>query len=122
MSEIKSFQDLKIWQEAHQLTLRIYKISDKFPKDEIYSLTSQVRKSASSVSANIAEGMGRNTTKELMQFCYNARGSIHETISHLILAKDLCYLAKLEFDELEKRYQGLNIGINNFINSLKKTL
>ena len=78
--EIKSFQDLNIWKESHQLVLEIYKITENFPKEESYALTSQLRRASASIPTNIAEGMGRNTTKELLSFLYNSRGSLSEVI------------------------------------------
>jgi len=117
---IKSFQDLNIWKEAHRLTLEIYKVTQNFPKQESYGLISQLRRAASSIPSNIAEGMGKNTTKELLSFCYNARGSLSETIYHLILSKDLKYIKDEEFENLNKRYNGLAIGINVFISKLRK--
>ena len=120
--QIKSFQDLNIWKEAHQLTLEIYKLTNKFPSGEIYGLISQMRRAAVSVAANIVEGMGRNTTKELLSFSYNARGSLSEVIYYLILSKDLGYLKEENFDKLYQRYNGLAKGINIFISKLKEKL
>jgi four helix bundle protein len=120
MSEIKSFQDLNIWKEAHFLTLEVYKITKKFPADENYGLISQLRRASASIAANIAEGMGRNTTKELLNFTYTARGSLSEVIYHLILSRDLGYIDKGDFDNLYKRYNGLGMGINSFISKLKR--
>jgi len=122
MSEIKSFQDLNIWKESHKLTLEIYGITSNYLKEEIYGLVSQMRRSASSIPSNIAEGMGRNTTKELIFFTYNARGSLLEIISHLILSKDLNYIKEDKFKELYDRYSGLAKGINTFILKFKKPL
>ena len=120
MSEIKSFQDLKIWQEAHALTLEIYKITQNYPREEVYGLSSQIRRAAHSIPSNIAEGMGRNSTKELLYFTYNARGSLQEMIYHLILSKDLKYINEEKFKELYKRYNGLGAGMNAFLAKLKK--
>ena len=120
--QVKSFQDLNIWKEAHQLTMEIYKITRKFPKAETFGLTSQIQRAAVSVPANIAEGMGRNTTKELLSFTYNARGSLSEVLYHLILSKDLGYLDGATFESLYKRYNGLSAGINAFIAKLRNRL
>jgi four helix bundle protein len=117
--QVKSFQDLNIWKEAHNLTLEVYQITESFPKTEVFGLVSQIRRAAASVPANIAEGMGRNTTKELLSFLYNSRGSLSEVIYHLILSKDLNYLEKERFDELYSRYNGLGKGINVFISKLR---
>lgn len=120
MSKIKSFQDLNIWEEAHSLVLEIYKITKDFPKEEIYGLTPQLKRAVISIVSNIAEGMGRNTTKELLNFLYNARGSLFEVIYYLILTKDLGYINKEEFENLYKRYDGLGKGINILISKLRK--
>lgn len=119
MPKYKTFQEVPVWEESHQATLLIYKITAKFPKSELYGLTSQIRRSASSIPANIAEGFYRNTTKELVKFLYNARGSCGETIYHLILARDLDYLERKEFDNLCEIYNDLARQLNNWINSLK---
>lgn len=120
MEKIKSFQDLNIWKEAHRLVLEIYEITKNFPKEEIYSLTSQLKRAAVSIPSNIAEGMGRNTTKELLSFLYNARGSLFETIYLLTLVKDLNYINEEIYKNLEARYNGLGKGLNTFISKLKK--
>jgi four helix bundle protein len=119
---IKSFEDLKIWQEAHRLTLEVYKLTGKFPSEERYSLISQVRRSASSVGANIVEGFSRNTTKEFIQFLYNARGSLEETIYHFLLARDLCYLKEDKYLNIRNDYNRLARSINALINSLKNKI
>ena len=120
--EIKSFQDLNIWKEAHQLVLEVYRITRDFPKEENYCLISQIRRASISIPANIAEGMGRNTTKELLSFLYNARGSLSEVVYHLLLAKDLKYIKENVYKELEERYNGLGKGINVFISKLRKKI
>ena len=119
MEEIKSYRDLLVWQKGITLVKLVYKITNQFPPKEIYSLASQMQRAAVSVPANIAEGMGRNTTKELLSFTFNARGSVSEMIYHLILSKDLGYLDWSTFDSLYKRYNGLAMGINAFIAKLK---
>lgn len=122
MNEIKSFQDLNIWKESHKLALDIYSLTNKFPKGEMFALTSQIRRAATSIPANIAEGMGRNTTKELLSFTYNARGSLSEVIYHLILSKDLGYINDIEFSKLYNQYNGLGMGINSFVSKLKNKI
>lgn len=118
MNSIKSFRDLNIWKEAHRLVLEIYKITNNFPKEEIYGLTPQLRRASVSIPSNIAEGMGRNTTKELLSFLYNARGSLSEVLYQLLLAKDLKYIEESVYKSIEERYNGLGMGINTFIKSL----
>lgn len=119
--KIKNFRDLEIWQEAHSLALEVYRITRDFPKEEIYGLTSQIRRAASSVAACIVEGYSRNTTKEFMKFLYDARASAAETEYHLLLSKDLNYFSVKIYEKLSSRYQVLGRRINALINSLDKT-
>lgn len=86
---MKDFHDLKVWQKAHQLTLAVYQVTVGFPRDELYGLTSQLRRSAASIPANLAEGCGRNGDAELARFCSIAMGSASELEYHLLLARDL---------------------------------
>lgn len=87
----KKFQDLTVWQEAHKLVLSIYKYSGEFPRKEQYGLTSQLRRSAISVPANIAEGFKKKGKADKLRFMNIAQGSLEETRYYLILAKDLDY-------------------------------
>jgi four helix bundle protein len=87
------FKDLKVWTKAHRLTVGVYRTTREFPREELFGLTSQLRRSASSVGANIAEGCGRRSDAELARFLHIARGSAVELENHLLLARDLDYLA-----------------------------
>lgn len=89
---MRDFKTLKVWERAHRLVLAVYQTTATFPKDELYGLTSQVRRSAASVPANIAEGCGRDGEAELARFCQIAMGSASELEYHLLLAKDLKFL------------------------------
>ena len=100
---LKSFQELEVWQKAHHLVLQTYRVTDGFPDRERYGIVSQVRRSAVSIPANIAEGFGRRTTKELLQFLVQANGSLEETRYFLILSLDLGYLKKQDFEEMQKQ-------------------
>jgi four helix bundle protein len=80
---------LKVWQKAHQLTLAVYQITATFPREELYGLTSQLRRCSASIPANLAEGCGRNGDAEFARFCSIAMGSASELEYHLLLAKDL---------------------------------
>jgi len=100
--KVKSFEDLEIWKEAHMLTLQIYELTTKFPRDEKLGLTLQMRRAAVSVPANVAEGMGRNSTKELIKFVYNARGSLYEVLYYLTLSKDLGYIKEKESGTIKR--------------------
>lgn len=117
---IKSFYDLKVWQDAHKLALKIYRETDKFPKTEQFSLTDQVRRSASSVGANIAEGFGRYHFKDKIRFYQQARGSALETQNHLMLAKDLSYLEQKNFFEIFPIVEEVIKELNGLINATGK--
>ena len=89
---MRNYRDLEVWEKAHNLTLQLYAKSRNFPKEEFYGLTSQLRRSAISVGANLAEGCGRQTTPELARFVRIAMGSASELDYHLLLARDFGYL------------------------------
>lgn len=97
---IGTFRELVAWQEAHALTLMIYKITEKFPKSEIYNLTSQLRRAAVSVESCIAEGFHRYHYKDRFIFFYDARGSIGEIESQLMDAVDLKYITGQNYSDL----------------------
>ena len=114
-----NWRELKVWQKAHQLALEIYKVTSSFPKEEIYTLVSQLRRSAISIPANIVEGQSRNTTKEYLQFLYNARGSLEETRHHLLLSRDLEYLSPSDYEDLEVGYEEVSKMPNRLISIMK---
>ena len=89
---MRDFRTLKVWQDSHQLTLDIYKATKNFPKEELFALTSQMRRASSSIPTNIAEGCGRGTSKDFARFLQITVGSAYELDYHLILANDLSYL------------------------------
>jgi len=87
-----SFRKLRVWQNAHELALSVYRATRAFPKEEIYGITSQMRRAASSITANIAEGCGRNGDREFLRYLRIALGSASELEDHITLAADLEYL------------------------------
>ncbi|MCU0653481.1 MAG: four helix bundle protein [Candidatus Pacebacteria bacterium] len=97
---IKSFTDLLAWQEGHKLVVELYKTLKKFPKEELYSLTDQMKRAAISITSNIAEGFGRQTYKEKTNFYYQAQGSLTELKNQILIAKDVDYLDQSDFDQL----------------------
>ena len=112
--QINSYRDLKVWQAAMTLAEQVYSLSDDFPKTEIYGLTTQVRRAAVSVAANIAEGHGRETSGAFVQFLRIAQGSLKETETHIILSERLGFAQSekasgaLELcDELGRMMRGL---------------
>ncbi len=116
---MKSFRDLEIWQEAHNLRLEVYKISKGFPSEEKYNLTSQIRRSSSSVADQIAESHGRYFYADKVRVLYQARGESEETRSQLSLALDMGYIKKDSFSHLDDRYETLSKRISRYIASLK---
>jgi four helix bundle protein len=97
---MNDFKNLKVWAKAHELTLLVYRSTQDFPKAELFGLVSQIRRSSSSIGANIAEGVGRKSDGELTRFLHIARGSASELEYHLLLAKDLQFLPQKNFGEL----------------------
>lgn len=97
---MRDFKRLEIWKRSHELTLKIYQITKSFPKDELFGLTSQIRRSASSIPTNIAEGCGRNTNPQLKYFIEIAAGSYSELLYQIILSKDLQYISEIQFTQL----------------------
>jgi four helix bundle protein len=98
---MEDFKNLTVWSKAHALTLSVYQRTRAFPKDELYGLTSQIRRSAASIGANIAEGCGRRSDPEMRRFVQIARGSASELEYHLLLARDLSLLTPDEFKLLD---------------------
>lgn len=99
---MQNYKDLKVWEKAHGFTLRIYEVTKAFPKEEIYSLTNQVRRAAASIPANIAEGCGKNSKLDFANFLNIALGSANESEYYLLLSRDLNYLKEEDFAELLK--------------------
>ncbi|WP_365902238.1 four helix bundle protein [uncultured Ralstonia sp.] len=100
--KIKSFEDLEVWRKAHELTLLSYRLTRAFPPDERFGLISQLRRASSSVAANIAEGYGRRTTKELLRSLRIANGEAEETRYFSLLSKDLSYMNAQELDTVNQ--------------------
>jgi four helix bundle protein len=116
---MKNFRDLKVWQRAHDFVLRLYRSTNAFPRDEVYGLTSQIRRAALSVPSNIAEGCGRQGDPELARFCQIAMGSASEAEYQLLLAHDLGYLEAQEYQELDERLSEVKRMLNGLIQKLK---
>ena len=99
---MKNFRDLIVWQKAHQLTLACYRDSVRFPREEMYGLTNQIRRCSASIAANIAEGCGKRGNKEFQRFLHIATGSASELEYHFLLAKDLSFLSVEEYQQLDR--------------------
>ena len=116
---IKNFYDLDAWQGAHSLTVEVYVLTKNFPKDEIYGITSQLRRAASSIGANIAEGFERYHFNDKIRFYYQARGSLAEVQNFLLLAKDLGYIQIEECKKLGEMANEIRMLINGLIRSIE---
>ncbi len=114
----KNFQDLIVWQKAHQFVLFVYRLSESFPKEELYGLTSQLRRAAVSIAANIVEGFKKKTKPDKVRYLNIAQGSLEECRYYLILAKDLGYgdTSKL-MDQLEEVSKLLEAYLASILNS-----
>jgi four helix bundle protein len=97
---VKGFKDLKVWRKAHEMTVAVYQVTRTFPREEVYGLTSQLRRSAASIGANIGDGCGRRSDGEMARFLQISRGSASEIEYHVLLARDLGYLGESEFRRL----------------------
>lgn len=118
-NSIKNFYDLDAWRKGHLLVLDIYKITKKFPKEELYGIISQLRRAASSITANIAEGFARYHFNDKVRFYHNSRGSVAEVQDFLLLAKDLGYINAKECSELISRCNEVGKLINGLIKSIE---
>ena len=121
MSKIENFTDLDAWKESHKLVILIYKITNNFPKDELFSLTNQIKRAAVSISSNIAEGFSRYSKNEKRQFYAIAKGSLTEVENQLIIARDVGYIPNEQYEEIF--LQTINVGklissLLRYINSL----
>jgi four helix bundle protein len=114
-----SYRDLVVWQKAKQLSLAVYRLTKAFPREEIYGLTSQLRRAAVSVVSNIAEGQGRNTIGEFLQFLGHARGSLSELQTQLEIASELGYIKPTDFEKIEDEAEHVRAMILRLIESLQ---
>jgi four helix bundle protein len=116
---VNSYEDLEVWQRSVALATRLYKVTEPFPSEEKFGLISQIRRSATSIPANIAEGWGRGSTKEYIQFLITARGSLMELETHLIIANELGYLVAERLSVLRSETGQLGRMLNGLINALR---
>jgi four helix bundle protein len=112
---LKDFKELKVWTKAHEMTLELYRLTRQFPREELYELTSQIRRAASSMGANIAEGSGRRSDGEMSRFLHIARGSAVELEYHLLLARDLELLPISRFSVLVRQVDEIQRMLTSLI-------
>src|SRR5271169_891932 len=116
---VKKYQDLIAWQKGIALVAEVYRISSSFPREEIYGLTSQVRRAAVSVPSNIAEGQGRASSGEFIQFLCHARGSLYEVETQVMVANNLGYISAEQAEVLIQRIGELGRILNGLITSVQ---
>ena len=119
MSTVRSFEELTIWQEAREFTNSVYTISKRFPKEELYGVTSQIRRASVSIMSNIAEGFNRRSTKEFINFLIISRASISEVQNDLYISLDLNYINKDNFETIYNHAQKISMSINKLITYLR---
>jgi four helix bundle protein len=120
--KIERFTDLTVWKEAHKLTLLVYELSASFPSREQFGIVSQIRRAAASISANIAEGFGRRTTRELLRSLQIARGEVEETRYFLILGRDLGHITAQNFQKAAASCDSVAKLINALAKSLRERM
>ena len=116
---MKTHKDLDVWKRSLEFVTDIYKISRNFPKEEMYGITSQIRRSAVSIPSNISEGAARSSDKEFAHFISISLGSIAETETQLIITRNLGYISEVDFNQLEIKLteiRKLALGLKKFIN------
>ena len=116
---LRGYQKLQVWKEAHELALLIYKATRTFPRDELFGLTSQIRRAAVSIAANIVEGQARSSKKEFLQFLFIANGSLVEVEYYIQLAKELGYISEEQEISVEKKRVIVGKLLHGFIASLQ---
>ncbi len=119
---MQDFRKLKVWEKGHNLTLQLYKTTVGFPTDERYGLTSQIRRSAASIPANIAEGCGRSTNPDFSRFLQIATGSASELQYHILLARDLDLIPQAEYGRLTDEAEEIKKMLSALINRLKSSV
>lgn len=118
--QLKSVEDLEVYRLSNQLTVKIYKTSSTFPKEERFGIVDQLRRAAASIGANIAESFGRYHRKDKVNFLYHARGSLLEVQHFCRLSCDLGFLKTSELEDLEKQIRNLSVKPNNYISAIVK--
>ena len=119
---MRDYKKYDIWKLSHFLTLEIYKITEGFPKEEVFGLTSQIRRASSSVGINIVEGCGRGSDEDFKRFLRNASGSAFEVEYILLLSKDLNYISEEKFLELCPKAEELKIKISKLILKIEEDI
>ncbi|MDQ8144018.1 four helix bundle protein [Chryseobacterium sp. CFS15] len=119
MGNIISFRDLIFWQKSHEFVLETYRISSAFPKEETYALTSQLRRAAVSIPANIAEGFTKKTLQNKLNYISHSEGSLQEVKYYLILERDLIYINNITFENAINSCEEIGKLLNGYIKTIR---
>lgn len=119
---MRNYRDLQVWKKAHDLTLELYRVSQRFPREEMYGITGQLRRAAVSIGATLAEGCGRRTSTELARFVRIAMGSASELDYHLLLSRDLGFMAGDEFTSASAKLIEVRKMLTSFLNSVEEQI
>ena len=115
---MKDYKKYLVWQKSHQLTLDVYKLSAKYPREETFNLVSQIKRSSSSIPTNIAEGCGRKSDKDFSRFLYISFGSANELEYQMLLSKDLDFISAEDYEKIQLQTE----EIKKMLSALIKTL
>ena len=116
---VKTYRDLLVWQKGMTLVIEVYKLTNLFPREELYGLTSQIRRSAVSLPSNIAEGHGRNTTQDYIRFLYIANGSLYELQTQVEIALNLEYVSQADFEHIYEQSREIERMLSRLIQKLE---
>ena len=119
---MRDYKKYDIWKQSHQLSLEVYKLTEKFPKEEMFGLTSQIRRSSTSITINIVEGCGRGSDDDFKRMLYIALGSAFEVEYILLLSKDLGYISENDFSELSLKAEEVKMKISKLILKLEQDI
>ena len=118
---MKDFRTLEVWKKSHELSLAIYRETRGFPREELFGLTSQIRRASTSISANIAEGCGRGSDADFARFLQIAFGSASELDSHLLLSRELEFLNEKEYQQIYERILEIRRMLSSLIRRVNST-
>jgi|SRR5882757_7019753 len=119
---MRNYRDLQVWKKAHDLTLELYRVSQRFPREEIYGITGQLRRATVSIGASLAEGCGRRTSTELARFVRIALGSASELDYHLLLSRDLGFMSSDDFTSSTAKLTEVRKMLTSFLQSVEEQI
>jgi four helix bundle protein len=119
---MRNYRDLQVWKKAHDLTLELYRVSQRFPREEMYGITGQLRRAAVSIGANLAEGCGRRTSNELARFVRVAMGSASELDYHILLCRDIGLMSSDDFSISTAKLTEVRKMLTSFLQSVEEQI